>query len=51
MVRAEWLAGTTEQVWELFQAKFLALWDAKGLQGDLYPAALLGHDKPEVRQP
>lgn len=37
-------------VWQLFEAEFLQLWDEQGLQGDAYPTPLFGPSVPQGQQ-
>ena len=37
-------------VWQLFKAEFLKLWDEQGHKGDAYPALLFGHDLPQGKE-
>ena len=36
-------------VWQLFKANFLKLWDEQGSQGDAYPEQLFGQSAPQGR--
>lgn len=37
-------------VWQLFEAEFLQLWNEHGHKGDAYPAQLFGHSVPQGQQ-
>lgn len=47
-LHVQWCAAvqSTEDVWNLFKAKFLELWDGHKDGGDLYPGCLFGPDAP-----
>ena len=51
LLHAMWPAvQAVVDVWRLFQAEFLQLWDEQGHKGDAYPAPLFGHSVPQGQQ-
>ncbi|XP_072967707.1 methylthioribose kinase [Typha angustifolia] len=45
----QWVLGTIEETWNLFQKKFICLWDEhKDGNGDAYPASI--YNKPELQR-
>lgn len=45
-----WLYQAVVDVWQLFEAEFLELWNEHSCKGDAYPGALFGESAPQGQQ-